>query len=1307
MHQDSYAKTERFTFHSNALSSASASAGKCKVVRFSGTEGFNTLYSFEIQLMSNTPINTSALLATPASLRIERGDNSPVTFHGYPTALSQGGHINGWTFYTVTLQPQFAKLRHIVQNCIYLNKNTQSIVEDALGNCGVMAPKHNFLLHKAYPTHEFSMQYNENVFDFMAFHLERDGIYYYFEQNKDGESIAFTDSPITHTYLEDSRYLRYYPTSGLEVNNTEEVIVSFVMNQVPLPKEIRVRDYDWQKPNLSIEATANVDEQGLGTLFFYGDGFASKAEGQRLADIRAEALQCRAKTFTGTSSVPTISPGYLFTLEDHYDEAFNASYLITDVTHEGSQEAYLSSVLGLTLQHPSDKLYYRNSFTCIPDSVQFRPERRTERKKISGMINAFIDSASDSTMAEIDGLGRYKVIFPHDTSGRGSGTASCWVRRLQPSVGVGYGTSFPLTPGIEVLISFMDGNPDKPFISGALSNAETGYPDNDETTFSGIRTGGGGGVTFNDSPQGQGLNLATGSGRSGFLMASGSMDSAFWQSDYNAHLSTVASNALSSVASSFKSGLNASLSADPSMDTEALLVLALSSITQFMEGFQKPGDTDLAGVESDINKATNTERDAAQKLYGAQASLESANTSYEDAKTEAANAATALEATKNNPNASDTEKTAAQARDNNAQAALKTAQKNKDIAQLKYNTSKNTHTDAEKALKASQGLKGKTQRKSAWNGIVTSLKLLNTAYTVGKNIQEYRKNSPQAVAPYTATLTTQDSKTALKFSVKPTQSRLNTIAGFTTASFIARTYADVMQHCKGGSILEQDEKKLQTERDTAKLAFHDKEDAYLKEAEFQRLRQERVEAIMQEESISEERANIKVSLEETDLKAQADANLNALNASAKDERLDALQKRYYESIDASYKHKLQQKKEAYAHSILASKTPELIAEFVALLTMWKNTTPSTETYGGLKLDSTQNIVVNTAQHSYMAAEKGISLLSLPVSSLYPNAVPAPTLEETHHNFHGIDKSKTFIAAESEQIRIVGLENTDILGTTTLNMKSAQTVTITNLFNDKATHQDPLCASLNKFNPHSAKLIAFNAAAATLQALAGGDPTQIAEAQAVHDKAQQALIAEQALTTKLTALTLTEAHANITLDNATAQQSLSLENTGKTLSLKQVALDDGQSNTLQVSFVKADKTTCLGTLSVDKSQVMLAYNAAGVAAGHADKQSTLTLNNDAAKLSYGTNSTLLLKADSFALADSSKNDPQHSIKAETDGIFIKSKKKVIIISNDSIFQTANNTFNISGKKGTVIKGGDTTLKLNNGTYTINSKMIQIG
>jgi len=156
---------------------------------------------------------------------------------------------------------------------------------------------------------------------------------------------------------------------------------------------------------------------------------------------------------------------------------------------------------------------YKNTFDCIPADVVFRPLRRTEWPSIHGFVNATIDGAGSNQYAEIDDHGRYKVKLPFDLSDKKDGKASRYIRMMQPYAGGGMGMHFPLHKGTEVALGFVDGDPDRPIILGALVNPETASPvSGANQTQSKIHTGGGNSFTIEDTAGTQSMVMHTPSG---------------------------------------------------------------------------------------------------------------------------------------------------------------------------------------------------------------------------------------------------------------------------------------------------------------------------------------------------------------------------------------------------------------------------------------------------------------------------------------------------------------------------------------------------------------------------------------------------------------------------------------------------------------------------------------------------------------------------------------------------------------------------------------------------------------------------
>lgn len=507
----------KFTFESKG-----ADKNTFSVVRFRGTEGLSSIYRFSIMLVSSrNDVDIGAVLKNTAEFRIKR-DEGDIPFQGILSSFEQLHQAGKVCFYRAELVPRlwWATLTHC--NQIFLHENTQGYIGDVLQKAGLkQGLSFDFKLQNSYPSRKYVCQYDESHFNFVSRWMERDGMYYYFEQTDQGEKMVITDTHIAHSPMEEGTVLTYAPPSNLDHTKREEIVRNFMLKQQPMPKKVLLKDYNYRKPSLEMKAEAEVSADGMGEIYVYGEHFKTPEEGNELARIRAQEFLCREKVFQGVSTVPYVRTGYIFELRDHYRQDFNQRYLTTDISHEGSQEAYLVSGLGLNLASDSDRLYYRNSFSCIPAQIQFRAERKAIKPKFTGTMNAKIDASGSGQYAELDSHGRYKVIMPFDESGRDNGKATTWLRMAQPYGGSNHGMHFPLHKGTEVLVTCIDGDPDRPIIQAAAPNPENPSLVNDTNQTKCIIATGGQNVFHMQDKQGdEGMHFKTPNGNTNLRLGS-------------------------------------------------------------------------------------------------------------------------------------------------------------------------------------------------------------------------------------------------------------------------------------------------------------------------------------------------------------------------------------------------------------------------------------------------------------------------------------------------------------------------------------------------------------------------------------------------------------------------------------------------------------------------------------------------------------------------------------------------------------------------------------------------------------------
>jgi type VI secretion system secreted protein VgrG len=500
-----YQGEKRYTFISDAKA-----ADTFAVVRFSGHEAISQPYRFEIELATeDIEIDLRAMLQKPARFVIHRDNLDDRVFGGVLAEFEQTQESGGHALYKAVLVPRLwtAGLYH--ENQLFLDKSVKDIITEVLQQIRLTGEDYALRLTGAYAPWEYLCQWRETDLNFIHRWMEREGIYYYFSQEEQKEKMIITDSAASHQPICESCQIPYSPPSATAPRH-QEVIHSMVCRQQRLPNKVILGDYNYRRPSLELKAEAVVDAAGQGEVYFYGDHFKTPEEGSHLATVRAQDLLCRERLYNGESTAANLSAGYLFHMQDHYRESDNQQYLVIEVHHQGHQ-----TMAGLSGQHSelSDgekEADYMNRFTAIPASVQFRPEQNAAKPKFYGTLNATVDAAGSGEYAEIDDQGRYKVIMPFDRSGISGGRASRWVRMAQPYAGSGYGMHFPLHSGTEVLLTFVDGDPDRPIIAGSVPNPETASPvSTANQTQSMIRTGGGNQLRLEDNAGGQQIHLSS------------------------------------------------------------------------------------------------------------------------------------------------------------------------------------------------------------------------------------------------------------------------------------------------------------------------------------------------------------------------------------------------------------------------------------------------------------------------------------------------------------------------------------------------------------------------------------------------------------------------------------------------------------------------------------------------------------------------------------------------------------------------------------------------------------------------------
>jgi type VI secretion system secreted protein VgrG len=446
-----------------------------RVVGFRGSEGISRLYAFEIHLTLGpedaATLELSGVTGTRATLVLDRQDGRPpFTFHGMFSEASFVHHLtDGRALVRAILVPRLWRLTQTHHSRIFTQQALPDILAKALEDGGLTSDDFTFQLSGSYPVEEHVCQYRESHFDFISRWMEREGLYYWFEQGDGGEKLVIADGKSAHDELPPAP-VRFFALPGADAS-ARECLETFVCRHRALPASVRFKDHDYTKPALDVSGRAPVSSAGLGEISVHGARFFTPEAGKRLAQLRAEGLLARESVFTASGTAFYLRAGYTFTLQDHPRASFDAAYLVTAVEHHGNQAASTPELRRLTGLVSED--VYRVDVTAIPAGVQFRAELVTPWPRIYGTEHGVIDGEADSEYAQLDEHGRYVVRAAFDESDLGAGKASTRLRMMQPHGGGTEGFHFPLRKGTEVLLTFLGGDPDRPIIAGVVPTIVT------------------------------------------------------------------------------------------------------------------------------------------------------------------------------------------------------------------------------------------------------------------------------------------------------------------------------------------------------------------------------------------------------------------------------------------------------------------------------------------------------------------------------------------------------------------------------------------------------------------------------------------------------------------------------------------------------------------------------------------------------------------------------------------------------------------------------------------------------------------
>ncbi|MEN4830692.1 type VI secretion system tip protein TssI/VgrG [Pantoea vagans] len=438
---------------------------------------FHTLTGTET--LSRPFVLTAELLATDARIDRHALLGKPVTFtlptDGLMSALSPR-YLNGkitrvavrsqelsgtrYAVYQLTVEPDLWPMRRDRNLRIFQSQTVPQIVQTLLKEYAVNVETR---LAGNYRVWEYCVQYQESSLDFISRLMELEGIYYFFRHEADKHTLVLCDAPDQHQAFPGYETIAYHVTpSGGVV--TEEGISQWSLAESVTPGIYSTDDYDFRKPNAwMLQARQNPASPVPGSVDVYDwpGHFVDHSHGESYARIRQEVWQAEHHSVSGSGTATGIAPGFTFSIINAPHFSDNGEYLVTSATYDFAENSYASGDTGDSR--------HNISFTVLPSSVTYRTPPETPWPKTHGPQTAKVVGPKGESIWT-DRYGRVKVKFHWDRLAKGDDTSSCWVRVSSAWAGQGFGGVQIPRVNDEVVVDFINGDPDRPLIIGRVYN---------------------------------------------------------------------------------------------------------------------------------------------------------------------------------------------------------------------------------------------------------------------------------------------------------------------------------------------------------------------------------------------------------------------------------------------------------------------------------------------------------------------------------------------------------------------------------------------------------------------------------------------------------------------------------------------------------------------------------------------------------------------------------------------------------------------------------------------------------------------
>ena len=454
-----------------------------------GSEAISQLYNYQIEAMAelSATVDFSKLLGQTVVVAVALSQGADRYIHGIVHRISRGESSTSATAYRLEIAPPIWPLTKRVQSRIFQQLSVPDILKKVL--VGIEC---QYQIVGTFEPREYCVQYRESDFQFFSRLCEEEGIFYFFRHEETGCKLVLANTSQSHPTLPHLPSIRYHPQSNVDT----EVIFAWEKVQSLRSGKVTLWDHHPQLPGKNLEASQTVQPSvSVGSQthklnvacadleqYHFPGGYAERFDGigksggeqpsalqkifqdnLRTVGIRMQQETVQALVLTGHTDLPNMMPGHRFSLAEHPTD--NGVYVITESSLFIPQAGAYASGNG----DETDSTQV--TFACIPLELPYRPPQFTAKPTISGSQTAYVVGPAGEEIF-VDKFGRVKVSFHWDRDSKADESSSCWIRVGQGVAGKQWGTLWIPRIGQEVIVSFLEGDPDRPIITGAVYNPD-------------------------------------------------------------------------------------------------------------------------------------------------------------------------------------------------------------------------------------------------------------------------------------------------------------------------------------------------------------------------------------------------------------------------------------------------------------------------------------------------------------------------------------------------------------------------------------------------------------------------------------------------------------------------------------------------------------------------------------------------------------------------------------------------------------------------------------------------------------------